>query len=462
MADPVPWVVRFVSGPDAARSTLLDVNAGTGPGQIYTLREGFSLGTTEVLTVLVESMLEDGEDVAASKRTNRELTIPVILVGDQATFAGLLGGLAREVDRKPAWLEFKPGEHTGESIFFQIKQGELGDVDLDPEDEGGEDEERSLTLSLVADFAAVGLEQTGTATTGTDPAGSSKPFVALPPTKGDVPAPLTVKVAAGSTDTSGPIMVNVCAGAPSLTGPLFVQAEALTAGTGVTFPTGDAAMSGGSHARITFGINNLTTLRLSGDIPAVPPGRYRVWARLRNTTGADTFDVRLDVGTATSPATGRVRSFSPPAAANSVYWVDIGDVEHPYYQPTDATAAENLTLRLYAQRTAGTGNLDPDLLMLVPLDLRGKDTGRTAFVLPTDALAAAQKWVIRPDQEKATPTAAAKPATIIGSHEFRAVPGANTYIHVLRRTYPGTTQLTGTNTVDWAYRPRYLYVSAPA
>lgn len=462
MSSEVPWVVRFVDKPDTDRSVRLDLNDEQAGGNVYVRADGFSPGVGEVEAVTTGSMLTDtGEAITATRRVNREITIPLAVVGESPELAEVLNALARELDRERNYLEFRPSDHTGEAVFFTVLAGsDFTEVDLDPEDYPTE---KGVSVILVCEPTGVGLEKSGSFTSNPDPVGTNKPFARLPAIAGDVPAPLTVKVGASMTGPAGPIMVGVCSGLPLLDDPVFTQAEALTAGTGVTLPGNDAAMSGtgSNYARIGFGTNNLDTLRLSGDLPDVPPGRWRVWVRLRNTIAADTFDLRLDIGTLTSGLTGKVRSFKPTDAANSTYWFDLGLVDHPYHQPPDVTDPEPLTVRLFAMRTSGTGSLDVDMLLLVPTDLRGNQPGRVALVTPTDGLGGGNQWILRPDVEMAHPSVPARPAPVAGSHDFRATPGEHTYIHVLRRTYPGVSVLTTNNIIEWSYRPRWQYLSAP-
>lgn len=311
--------------------------------------------------------------------------------------------------------------------------------------------------------------------------------------KGDVETPLSLTVGGtvgtGGGGSGGQIATGIAVrrrGTPSAA-PLVLQAEAMTQGTNTTTQANSPLMSGptgNNYSRCTFGspgmLDRLSTVTR---FPAVASndarGRYRVYARVRQTVGTDVIDMRLLWGSTAVQVTNATTRLPADtgAGAPTIKYVDLDVVQIPVgYDPvTDGLtgvelATEGLFLKLQAQRVSGSGSLDVDLLLFWPVDDRASLTSFPAVQnTPSDV------FVVDGGPEPAAYCLGASgqivstaPVQISGTGAM-LTPGRANRIYVARDLGTSTStapagagdQITGTLTVVPSYMPRYVFPLKP-
>jgi len=478
MAD-VPWIVRFVDSPETDRVVRFDCNSGTEPGQVYTRADGFTLGTTEYLVSLVESMLADdarGDQVTAARRSNREVVVPMTIVGETDDFATAMGALSREIDRGRTYLEFKPGEHTGESWFFTVKQGDIEQVELDNDEDGPN--EWGVQVTLLCEPVAIGLPVESTPVAISNNPASGQVLI-LPTIRGDVATPLNVQLANTGLPAEGATALVSSHTNPSTPARVVLQAEAGTVGTDTTVQANSSAFSGsGSNSvRSTFATNTAMVPRASWSLN-LKFGTYKVLARVRKSGGVAEFTARwrLDVGS------GRWRGKTVAYGATTTagpHWLDLGQVSIPAGRaiPPGMTSGLGGTLHLEAGRSSASGSLDADCVVLVPTEIPNTPRINTSITWQQYGYATSGQEAVlglnAEDDEEWTYTNGLVGFTALrrGGGLPRVYPGHDNHLVVMRHvgTIPGGSDgatvpadaLTTSTTVLWSYRPRYLYLSEP-
>jgi hypothetical protein len=163
--------------------------------------------------------------------------------------------------------------------------------------------------------------------------------------------------------------------------PFLLQAETMTGSNGTAIgAANDANFSGGgpNYMRVTpSNTNNLLRLAKTGFPIATPNsnyrGTYKLLARVRQNTGGDTYKVQSVYGYGSYTITND--QVQVPQITASQY-VELGLVTFPIGPDPvyDMTGVElpvdnsGVFLQLFVQRSAGTGTLDVDHLLLVPAD----------------------------------------------------------------------------------------------
>lgn len=483
MVDVLPWVVRFVDKPDAGRVTRFDLNSlnseQTGE-PVYVRSDGFSLGTSERLVAMVESMLREGGDVVASKRANREVVVPLAVVGaagapaTSADLATVINAVAREADRESNYLEFQPSDHTGESVFFVVKQGDIAEVELDSEDYP---DQKGAQVTLLCEPTAIGAAVTGSAVVNNDAAAVSNPLgFSLPAITGDVAAPFNVTASGSGLTSAGAtalLSVHTKAGA---TGRVVLQAEAATRYTDTTLAaSNDAALSGSgnNYVRTSFATNTLID-RLGFSSLNIGFGTYKVLARVRKATAGDAFDVRRVLYN-TSGGTGYYGPTKRYGATTSggPHWLDLGEVGLPAGPtPPGVTSGVVGDLRVQAQRITGSGTLDFDAVVLVPTELPGAPDVQTSATWLGRGSSGLTVGFNADDDEVWTQsgTSYGYAETRRGGSLPQVHPGLDNHVVFARHVdlVPGANGTTPADdktwatTLAWSYRPRWLYLSEPA
>lgn len=481
MAD-VPWVVRFVDEPESVRGVRFDCNSGTEPGEVYTRADGFSLGTTEYLVALVESMLADdarGDTVTATRRSNREVVVPLTIVGDADDFATAMGDLAREVDRGRTYLEFRPGEHTGEPVFFAVKQGDIEQVELDNDEDGPE--EWGVQVSLLCDPVAVGLPVTSSSATTVSNNPASGQSMSLPAIRGDVATPLNVQLANTNLPAEGVTALVSAHTNSSTPATIFLQAEAasLVTDTALQANSGVFSGAGSNSTRTTFATNTAMVTRIAFVDVTAKFGTYKVMARVRKSAGTARFRVRRSLDTGAHSWYGKTVTYDTTSTVGP-HWLDLGQVTFPAGGaiPPGTTSGNVGTLELQAERLSASGSLDFDAVKLVPVELPDAPQVSTSLTWQqwgwgTAAGTEAVVGLNSEDDEVWTKT-----GTLVGFTALRRAgalpkvhPGHDNHLVVMRHvgTIPGGTDkatvpadaISWNTSVTWSYRPRFLYVSEP-
>ena len=296
--------------------------------------------------------------------------------------------------------------------------------------------------------------------------------------KGDVPTPLFAIVSAGVVVNGyrTSVIATRRRGTPSAA-PFVLQAESLSLGIDTTLPGNDAAMSGAgsNYARTSFATQAGMATRLSGGVagpyhPASPSvdarGRYRIFSRHRKSVAGDDIKVRLNLTSNGLDVTGPTITLPTHAGTTSRFYMDLGVFNIPMgYDPVadGFSSAEIPThgvyVQLQAERAAGTGNLDTDLLLWVPAD------DSLAFIIWTQTSGATDLVM----DGAANQVYARGTTGQVRTHEISRVisrlpmisPGLPNRIFFVRdvgATNNGGDSISGTTQLTPYYWPRYLSV----
>jgi hypothetical protein len=166
----------------------------------------------------------------------------------------------------------------------------------------------------------------------------------------------------------------------------YVPAEVLALNTDTTRQAFDSTASGpaSNFVRCTFATNTLTermTIQFPGGGASGPEtrGLYTLYARVRHTTGADTFTVQCDWGASAYNRTTDPVTIPADVGSGAPNWfyVPIATVQAPpgIDPVTDGYSnvtmdASQLLFSVKIQRASGAGSLDIDHFLFVPADDR--------------------------------------------------------------------------------------------
>lgn len=349
----------------------------------------------------------------------------------------------------------------------------------------------SIDLQIAAEPFGLGprVELAGSPfTVSNNPAAVTNPtWFDLTNIPGDVPTPLLLWI--GSTGASGAPSgvvskwVHIATrrrGTPSLLNPV-IQAEVMLASTDTALvPSNNAAFSGAGQngMRVTFATNAAMTVRLSDQFPVDNVartdnrGEYLCYARCSKTVAGDTIDVQLRYGTGVVNHTSNDVQRCP-AGVTGPFFLNLGKLpvpafEDPIYSGYSKVETKALMswVGLYAQRVAGTGNLDIDYLYFVPAD----DQTLIVKFPVTDTTYAIDGTTESGGAVYGAPLALdevfniSKPPQVVGGGGFPEVsPGVTNRVYWLRNIDPlGTVDAVGDTTTIRAYVwPRFREAIRP-
>lgn len=462
----MPMVLRFVDSIQASPVVRLDLNTDDA----WSANAETSFGAPPMRRSVTSSMMRDGEHIGADAYGNRELNLVLTLrsTTDDAA-AAQMQLLHRELDRPVNLLQYTP-PNTTNTVFFRTFRSSPDAVQYS-------ETYKQVRVQVLAEPFALGLRQdiTGVAVNNNPAAGSNGLFLDLTGIKGDVETPLLLETTRGATYFQRGIALGVRPKVGSLPYPtIFRQAEALTLANSTTV-VADAAFSGGSKARCTFGIGNMLT-RASGKFPtgtepagAENLGTYRVFVRVQKTVAIDNVSMR--VGLSLDSGTKVVYGLTvpvPSGAGTSAVLMDLGVVsigdafpESPGYDTVQYRAETLPTLLVEASNAdAPSGNLDIDYVALLPADYRfgvwsavstTTDAAARAVIDSVNEIAYGGKALTG-----ATPGVFAEttPAAFTGSFPY-VMPGDNRLV-LVETGY--SSDLAAANTITCRYWPRYLLV----
>lgn len=468
-----PVVVDFDDFSAVAATTVrLNLNDDTTWSAPY---DGFDFSPPRLRRASASTMLADGEQIPASAYENRLLRLRLELhtstVDQSATEIQKLG---RELDRDHNILMWQPG--TSEPVFFRTLRSDVTRLAEVP----GTGTLRLFDVDLVAEPFAYGLPEVLAAqTVNNDPAaGSNGMYFDVTNPKGDVETPVFLAVPASVASSAQMVFAVRRRGTPSAPPvPIVMQAEAMTVETDTAVQSNDPVMSGSgsNYVRTTFATVTTMTGRVSisagsgaGTWPLTPSadlrGTYRVWVRVRRSVAGDTMQLRLR----NVDSSGFVNdTATAPAGTTNRRWVDLGLLTFPGGADpvTDGYSgveipAEDLGIRVEAART-GSGNLDIDVLLLVPADDRLCIVGPAAVSGAYLVLDSAQDMAYIRGSLAAEGGAyvRADKVPIVGRPPM-VTPGVVNRITFMRDVAPTTNgdDKTSTTVVNPWYWPRYLYV----
>lgn len=444
-------LVRLVDEPDPSATVRFDFNAVplTWPDH-----DGFDLGAPPLL---------GAPDATGNEYGLRTLSFRLAVNGTEATALRLQSDLARELQRREGWLLFQLSPSAA-PVWFKVYRSSPGAVSLAYVVNDRAENLWVIGLSLAAEPFGYGEEEVlGPFTVDNDPA--SGVSLLLPSIVGDAPAPLVARLSLGAgSEYLSPVLHMVA----TPTASRFETFDAATTlgGLGVV-AVAEGTASGGTAARISF--SGSTPRTALSSTPPRTPGRHLLFARVRTTTTGTAAtltgggDAAVDSRTVTLPASGWG-------------WVCLGEYAFPRgnqppasfgdYQPVGALGLVAVTVT----RTAGTGDVDVDQLLFLPVTPPGGYATHAHFEGDLVNVTAPWTWFLDGQERRVyfadlTTTPAGFPAGLavpMPRGEFPVVhPGLNNQLILLRRQYlEGYNDvLSDTTTLEVRYRPRWLWLA---
>jgi hypothetical protein len=365
--------LRFVDKIDASPATRLNLNDGIL--WRFQRQPPPDFSPPPLKRSVVDTLLREGSKVAASAYDNRRLVFDLVVeAGSEDLMATQLQTLHRELDRELNILKYQPDGATN-PVFFRTLRSPVDRLAIHAEKEN----RLRCKLDLLAEPFAYGLKVSESpVTVYNDPAaGSNGCYWDVTGVTGDVPTPAYITMPSGANNKVQCLSVRRH-GTPG--GVYVIQAEDMSQQTDTTKQANDAAMSGAGQnwSRCTFaGTPGVSTRLQTTDWPEAGSskeyrGRYRVFMRCRKTVAGDDIKVLLN---AVDP---NLSTWVTLPNQSWLMWVDLGIATVPYkthdtvmigYSNVEHQIyASGVTVKLYAKRDSGSGNLDFDVFVLVPAD----------------------------------------------------------------------------------------------
>jgi len=484
----MPHTWQFVDSIASSPTVRLDINSLTNG---IVLTEQPEMSPPQRRRAWASSMMSDGATLPASAFENRVLRIPLFVTRATADLqATLLQSLARELSRESV----EPG---GPGNIIRVQMGTTNPMFFRtfPAPDAVYDMSMRLpmqgkvTLEIPCEPFGYGLRETLSAATVTNnpAAGTNGMYFDITTVKGDVETPLTIRFTNGThgLGATGRLRsaLSVRRRGTVANTPLVLQAESMTMGTETVVQANNAAFSGsGSNfvkttpTTTTMLTRLSTTTRFPSTASVDARGSYRVFARIRQNTTADVWDLRLLYGSTNIQIVGDAVRIVAPGTAGNIMYVDLGRVQIPInYDPVvdgltgTELATEGVFLSLQAQRHSGSGTLDTDLLLFLPSD------DRTEYIKwPTTQTFSSDTFVA---QGGPSPSVyclntngqlTSTEAIEIAGSGLMITPGRTNRVFFVRDVGTGTASLgtgdsiTATNVLTASYFPRYLFPLRPA
>lgn len=422
---------------------------------------GADLSAPPLQRAVAGTLLADGQQVPAAAYDNRSITLrlqlqPSAISADAAATA--IQTLVRELDRPNNILRWWPDSTN--PVFFRTLRSDPGDIDWDATT-------KEVAVRIMAEPFAYGLKQTlSVASVTNDPAaGGNAMFFDVTAPLGDVETPLFLQVDNADITNGCTSLIAVRRGGTPSAVPFFFQCEAHTLGTDTTLPGNDVLMSGtgSNYARCSFATGATLQSRVTTTtLPASPSvdarGTYQVYLRYRKSVAGDSIQAQFQIENV-------INSAVTLQATTNRRWVNLGQMSIPQgmdpvadgYSNT-AINARGLGMRVNAGRTSGAGNLDMDVVILVPADDK-----YALITWVNDAGTFAQ--VADPARSMVYPIASGgeiiskSPASIVGALPM-INPNVANRVYFIRDvgTAGPTDDKTSVTDITPYYWPRYLFV----
>jgi len=469
--------IRFVAEPDESASVRLDLS---NDDVAWVGADDYTFGTPQ---------FEGGPGAVGAEYGYRQISMTVHLQGSKTTALTSLSALAVEIQRVDNWILFQL-QPDSVPVWFRTYRTQPGELSLDAVYDETTDvkipDRWDVSVQLDAEPFSYGARETlvTSAVIGNDPAtGSNRLSLVLPTIKGDAPTDLRVSLDPSIPMGGYKLMVSSLALKPgaTYTAPYFWQVgtgDSFNVFTDTSAPASDTWASGGSYRTVSFATDDDLVKRISGTMPSMPSGLYKVLARVRRSDTDSTFSARfgqtvggIDVPGLTTAVLDRGEAF----AAHTT-WLDLGEFTFPHggQAPTDVVAADGApAVFLQAARLSGDGQLYLDALAAIPVQRSDVVAARTLFS-EFDAIGPASGDVVSWEgsenlcwvADSGGVVTAAKP--ILTGAFPRAVPGRVNVLHVFQQVN-GQKPFLGTDSSDAldatvsatiTYHPRYLWLAA--
>lgn len=339
----------------------------------------------------VSTLLTDGTQIPASAYEDRTIFLELQLTAaDADTAATSLQSLFRELNRPTNVLKVQRDGATN-AVYFRTKRTSTNDIaSIRPK--GGL---TKLSIEIPAEPFAYGPEVTLSPVAVTNNPAATW-YLDVTNVKGDVETPLILTMEYGDVTGKGPAVVAVRRRGTPSSAPPPIQCESMTMGTNTTVSANDAVMSGAgsNYATCTFTTATLQERLTSAVHPSSASvdarGLYRVFIRVRRSNNTATMAVQLKQTSGTSTATNK--KVTLPLTTDR-RWIDLDTIQIPFgYDPQYKLSGTEFPARgtvfsILAERTAGSGTLDFDVIVFMPADDRlsipsfPSSSGATSMVL---------------------------------------------------------------------------------
>lgn len=451
-------LIQFVDTIASSPTVALDLN-----DQTTWAVSAFTAPPPRLRRSLATNTLAPGGTVASAVHEMRKITLKLELItDDQDTGATQLQALVRQLDKPRNIMRYQPVGATA-PVFFRTYRSDVANI----ADIITAKTFRVIDIELLAEPYALGLPETPAALTySNDPASATnEPVMAdIGTIIGDVAAPLqcrTDNLALGQGTYS--MLAHVAYASASLSGPAYFQAESGTLGTDTT-SAANAIFSGGNGATVTFATDATLVARTTASVTLPYVGPYRVYARLQVGSSGAIYTLAVKQTSGTNSVTGDTVTCTGGVTATNIL-VDLGVHTFPHGGDTDEySRPAALDIALLAGRTSGTGDLDLDYVLFVPVG--GPNTVRSSLLYSYIQGGNEGAHVFDPETEQVYAYTPGTPNTVkttpIEGHPVSGgfpwvAPGANNYVYF----YPGMQGTSDTNnntTLNFTYYPRYLFV----
>lgn len=362
--------LAFVDAPQLSADVRFDFNAD---GYV----DEFSAGDV--------AFASDSVDAIDPELAPRQVDFDAIFSGTRRRNHQMVSQLMRELMRTRNWLLWQMNADV-QPMWFHTYASGFGSLDFQQVTRDGSDDFYALPLTIDADAGVWGARRDlGPFTVVQDPAVSNGPTLLTETILGDLPPAVMMWA---STDDYRDFVVATGPG----DAPLFVQAEA-NAGIGADFAlqTHSASYSGAGSNYL-----KAATFTNNSDVWFNRPtrvGQYRVLAAvtLSNSSTTISASINTDTGAVTHSAGGVTE------AKTTAQLLDCGTIQAPmnvralgYRDDVLGSAASQFFITF--DRTAGTGTMNLDYILFVPIDqsylyLSRVDIDSTGFLTVIDGMA---------------------------------------------------------------------------
>jgi hypothetical protein len=348
-------LVQFVDSLDASPTVRLDLN---DEGNFWVKR--FDALPPRLRRSMASNAMRDGIHVGTSTYDARTLVIELeCLKATQDEAATQIQALWRELDRANNWIKYQPNGLT-KPVFFRTYRSDTSQL----EDVIAQAAMRTFTIEVLAEPFALGLKESlGPYTVSNDPADVDGLTFTIPAASalGDVPAPLVV------TTSTAALGLVLATGTPTIK-----QAEDEILMIDTTNPGGgpDAAMSGtGTNNYVRTSFSTTATMAERWETDAGFPGTFRVFAYVRRTDSTSVFNVRaLSAMSGPPPGTTVALPLTTERRLVNLGIVTIGTPGRTTGYGEASSSGVSPSLRIEAERVSGSGSIDWDAFIAVPID----------------------------------------------------------------------------------------------